>query len=211
MRFRTDLRVRHRREGDGPSTDAELVTRAEVRPAQRRPGQVEVLVVGVAEPDPLPSELLGAFVEGIEAAVADQPALHGHDVVVTVTRVRWDLVHATPRSFHGAGEVMVRRLVSALSGDDGQTCPVCGKAIPRYAPHPDRLCPECVSRAVDGQGRLLRLYNESLGGGFMAVHADDGRRAVAVERDHIVYVDGVRCRADEARLGGIVVSADTSA
>jgi hypothetical protein len=44
-----------------------------------------------------------------------------------------------------------------------------------------------------------------MSGGFVATFADDKAPAEAVSRDHIVFVDGLRCWADEARFGGIVV------
>ena len=74
---------------------------------------------------------------------------------------------------------------------------------PRY---PDYLCGECASRAVDIDGRPLWLSNVSpLSGGFVVTFADDGTPADSVSRDHIVFVDGLRCWADEARFGGIVI------
>jgi hypothetical protein len=86
-----------------------------------------------------------------------------------------------------------------------QHCPICHtevRADPRY---PDRLCNECARRAVDGDGRPLKFYNTSLSGGFEAIYADDNAPAAAVTQDHIVFVDGVPCMADEARFGGIVI------
>ncbi len=82
-----------------------------------------------------------------------------------------------------------------------QSCPVCGasqSANPRY---PAYLCRDCCERAVDETGRRLRFYNTDLGGGFAAVVADTGE-----PRDsHVCFVNGIRCRADEARFGGIVI------
>jgi hypothetical protein len=44
--------------------------------------------------------------------------------------------------------------------------------------------------------------NESVSGGFIAMYRDTGE-----PRDsHICYVDGLRCWADEAHMGGTVVS-----
>ena len=85
-----------------------------------------------------------------------------------------------------------------------QPCPGCGRTVPRSDRYPVYLCRECVGRAVDAAGRAVSLWNESLSGGFLATYAD-GSPAPEVTRDRIVYVDGVRCHADEAHLGGIVV------
>lgn len=69
---------------------------------------------------------------------------------------------------------------------------------PRY---PDQVCRACVRRACDEEGRPLQFYNVSLSGGFVARYADSGRE----RHSHVCYIDGVKCRADEARLGGMVV------
>lgn len=86
--------------------------------------------------------------------------------------------------------------------NDVYHCPICGKAeeaSPRYTRY---ICVECGSRAVDEQGRALRFTNESLSGGYLAFYRDTdepyGR--------HICWVDGRKCWADEAHMGGIVVS-----
>ena len=84
-------------------------------------------------------------------------------------------------------------------------CPICGTEQPALSRYPDYLCRGCVSRASTKDGRRLQLVNTSAGGGFAARYADDGELCEEVTLTHIVYVDGVRCWADEARLGGIVV------
>jgi len=56
---------------------------------------------------------------------------------------------------------------------------------------------------VDEQGRALEFFNTGLGGGFRAVYADSREE----RRSHVCFINGVRCWADEARFGGIVVEA----
>jgi len=82
-------------------------------------------------------------------------------------------------------------------------CPICGAPAPASPRYPRRLCPACVLEATDAQGRLLRFSNESMSGGFEARYADTGAR----HDSHDCFVRGLRCRADEARFGGIVVQA----
>ncbi|MBN1813956.1 MAG: hypothetical protein JXA14_19120 [Anaerolineae bacterium] len=82
-----------------------------------------------------------------------------------------------------------------------KACPICGgrmSANPRY---PRQVCGTCVGRACDEDGRPLRFYNTSLSGGFVARYVDDG----ADRESHECIIDGVRCWADEAHMGGIVV------
>jgi hypothetical protein len=62
-----------------------------------------------------------------------------------------------------------------------------------------------VGRAASADGRRLDLVNTSPTGGFAVRYADSGELAEEESVTHVVYVDGVRCRADEGRVGGIVV------
>lgn len=78
-------------------------------------------------------------------------------------------------------------------------------ADPRY---PRRLCLRCAGRTVDAAGRVVRLADVSLSGGFAAHHVDDGSRCEQATADGRVLVDGVPCHAGEARFGGVVVRAD---
>lgn len=84
-----------------------------------------------------------------------------------------------------------------------QACPVCGVEVipsPRY---PLYLCPACASRASDRDGHRLIFANASLSGGFIARYVQSG----APYSSHDCYIDGIACRADEARFGGIIIQA----
>jgi len=88
---------------------------------------------------------------------------------------------------------------------DDYRCPVCGKAgevSPRY---PRYICVECAHRAVDEHGRRLQFSNVAFSGGFEARYVDSGE----LRESHKCYFDGIRCIADEAHMGGIVVSLDS--
>jgi hypothetical protein len=84
-------------------------------------------------------------------------------------------------------------------------CPICGVEQPALPRYPGYLCRDCVSRAASKDGRPLRLVNTGDAGGFAARYADSGELAEEESVTHVVYVDGVRCWADEGRVGGIVV------
>jgi hypothetical protein len=43
--------------------------------------------------------------------------------------------------------------------------------------------------------------NVSLSGGFVARYADTGE----ARESHVCFIDGVKCWADEARFGGIII------
>lgn len=89
------------------------------------------------------------------------------------------------------------------SEDDrtSQPCPICGtgqRPNPRY---PRYLCSECAAEASDESGRQLQFGNTSMSGGFQAFYVDTGE----VRESHVCFIRGVRCWADEARFGGIVI------
>jgi hypothetical protein len=58
---------------------------------------------------------------------------------------------------------------------------------------------------TDRAQRPVRLGNESMSGGFIVLHDDDGSRCEQVMADGRVLVDGVEYRAGEAHMGGCVV------
>jgi len=84
-------------------------------------------------------------------------------------------------------------------------CPICGRKQPALPRYPGYLCRECVARASTQDERRLVLVNTSLAGGFAARYADTEELCEEATVTHVVYVDGVRCWADESRVGGIVV------
>ena len=88
-----------------------------------------------------------------------------------------------------------------MSGKSTRACPICGRPIQANPRYPRQVCADCTRKTADEHGRALRFYNQGLSGGFQAQYADTGEW-----RDSpTCYVDGVQCRAEEGRFGGIVV------
>jgi hypothetical protein len=58
-----------------------------------------------------------------------------------------------------------------------------------------------MDQATDKSGRSLEFANIDATGGFQAFYSDTGEHY----RDHVCFVRGVRCCADEAHFGGIVI------
>jgi hypothetical protein len=90
---------------------------------------------------------------------------------------------------------------------DSQSCPICATTVRPNPRYPNYLCGHCASKAVDAKGRPLSFYNASMSGGLEAKFTDDGSPAEEVTRTQIVFVNGRKCFADEARFGGIVLEA----
>lgn len=84
--------------------------------------------------------------------------------------------------------------------EDERPCAICSAPV-HFSPRtPERVCVVCALEAVDAKGLSLRFSNDDMGGGFVAT-ASDGKRSA----DHICFVRGVRCWADEAYFGGIAL------
>jgi hypothetical protein len=82
-----------------------------------------------------------------------------------------------------------------------KACPICGERMRDNPRYPRRVCRACVERACDEEGRPLGFCNTALSGGFLARYLDSGE-----DRDsHECFIDGIRCWAEEAYLGGIAV------
>jgi hypothetical protein len=82
-----------------------------------------------------------------------------------------------------------------------QFCPICSRPVRASHRYPDYVCDDCAALAVDEQGRKLAFFNTSMSGGFEARYADTDETRFS----HDCFVRGVRCRADEAYFGGIVI------
>jgi hypothetical protein len=88
-----------------------------------------------------------------------------------------------------------------MSGEEHQSCPICLAEVTPSQRYPRYLCGNCDRKATDENGRSLVFSNESLSGGFIARYADTGE----AREGHVCFIDGVECRADEARFGGIII------
>ena len=82
-------------------------------------------------------------------------------------------------------------------------CPICRVSLRVVERYPRYVCAECASRASDETGRLLGFGNTHIGGGYAAWY----RETQDEYTSHDCWIDGIACRADEARFGGIVSQA----
>lgn len=82
-----------------------------------------------------------------------------------------------------------------------QICPICSTAVGVSERYPNYVCEKCYLRAADEEGRSLKFHNVSFSGGFVAIYADTREE----RNSHICYIDGIKCWADEAHMGGIVI------
>lgn len=88
-----------------------------------------------------------------------------------------------------------------MTTSDVQRCPLCDqpvRAVPRY---PRYVCRACAAKARSADGRPLFFFNRDWSGGVLGRYLDSGE----VYDDVICYIDGVKCMAEEARFGGVVI------
>lgn len=83
-------------------------------------------------------------------------------------------------------------------------CPICFRKVKKSFRYPNYVCSDCCQRASDENGRLLNFFNVDLSGGFWGRYVDTKE----IYESHVCYIDGVKCYADEAHFGGIVIEID---
>jgi len=82
-----------------------------------------------------------------------------------------------------------------------QFCPICDAEVEVVLRYPNYVCRKCAGKANLADRRKLIFCNKDHSGGFVAFYADTKESYDS----HVCFIEGVRCRADEARFGGIVI------
>lgn len=80
-------------------------------------------------------------------------------------------------------------------------CPICSEPTSHQERYPLSVCSNCFNKASDRIGRKLSFFNTNFGGGCQAVVDETGEEY----NSKVCYINKVKCRADEARFGGIVI------
>jgi hypothetical protein len=87
-----------------------------------------------------------------------------------------------------------------------QKCPVCKEnveCVPRY---PRYVCEDCQQKhpPVNSDGKEVEYFNLGFGGGVGSCLKGE-QPTDPPQSEHICFINGVKCWADEARFGGIVI------
>jgi N-glycosidase YbiA len=90
-----------------------------------------------------------------------------------------------------------------MSIETNHPCPVCSQSVLHIERYPRSVCGDCYDRACNTKGQKLSFFNTCISGGFEAVVDENQEKHLG----HVCYIDGVECRADEGRFGGIVIEA----
>ena len=81
-------------------------------------------------------------------------------------------------------------------------CPICDEQTHLSERYPHSVCSECSGKTFNENNEKIEFYNIDIYGGFYSII--NGERS---EEDKC-YINGIKCHAQEARFGGIVVSVD---
>jgi hypothetical protein len=81
------------------------------------------------------------------------------------------------------------------------SCPICKVSLRKLERYPRYVCSTCMRHAKSEDGQLLFFYNMSLSGGFSAKYVASGESYNL----NYCWINGVKCYADEARFGCIVI------
>jgi len=93
-------------------------------------------------------------------------------------------------------------------------CPICLETLTHFCPrYPKAICSKCAdSNIKDNDGNLVSFHNIYISGGFISKHTinNNYNNSVIVEKkEHECWVnngiENIKCYADEARFGGIVI------
>jgi len=79
--------------------------------------------------------------------------------------------------------------------------PICETSLNASISYPNYICNNCSQKAKDFDGRQLIFFNLGTGGGYGAKYVDSNEDYLS----HECYINGIKCSADEAKFGGIVI------
>jgi hypothetical protein len=160
-------------------------------------GRVDSAVAFIWDRDP----------DGTRGAIAIELRLQGMEAPIRYLQ-RYRLADEAQAASELGPPIVAGKCTWGRHGEDEPSfpplrCPVCAAEMvddtPRY---PYRVCGTCVGMAQSADGRPLRFGSQGMGG-FIATFADTGE----IHSGHECFIAGVRCEANEAHLGGIVVEA----
>jgi hypothetical protein len=87
---------------------------------------------------------------------------------------------------------------------DGSVCPTCGGSGRNSERYPAAVCQNCEASVLDGHGKTVKLFNDSMSGGLLIMSGKRRLTGALAERLPL-FVKGIECRAREHRFGGVVL------
>ena len=89
-----------------------------------------------------------------------------------------------------------------MEESEKQHCPICSNEVIPMSRYSNYICDKCIKEATDGEGRKVVFGNTNVLG-----HGCQGKyRATDEEYEtNICFIKGMKCKAQEAYFGGIVI------
>lgn len=89
--------------------------------------------------------------------------------------------------------------------ESSQTCPLCAASVDLCQRYPNYVCDGCIDThgVVTEDNKKITFANIDYTGGFKSKIEGD----IEFGNVHACYINSHKCYADEARFGGIVISA----
>jgi hypothetical protein len=93
-------------------------------------------------------------------------------------------------------------------------CPICLDIMDYYTPrYPNMICGKCANgnnvnnvnngKILDSFGNEVSFGNIDISGGFISYHKINNE--IVKKEDHLCWINTIKCYANEARFGGIVI------
>ena len=79
-------------------------------------------------------------------------------------------------------------------------CPICNNLRFTTSRYPKKICSNCEELTVTENNEKIRFFNIDNTGGFLSIVNNHHGNI------HECYINNIKCYADEARFGGIVIS-----
>ena len=84
-----------------------------------------------------------------------------------------------------------------------EPCIICKKDHMIIERYPNAVFNKCSSQTQTKNGMEINFGNIDLSGGFVSYIFQAG--SCEEGEEHICYIDGIKCYADESRFGGVVI------
>jgi hypothetical protein len=87
-------------------------------------------------------------------------------------------------------------------------CPICLDIMDYFTPrYPNMICGKCANdnngKILDSFGNEVSFGNLDIYGGFASYHKINNE--IVKKEDHLCWINTIKCYANEARFGGIVI------
>lgn len=89
---------------------------------------------------------------------------------------------------------------SNLKKESISNCPICNEEIEFQSRYPNRICENCINCLTDLNGKSVEFHNTDIWGGIQGIYSATGH----IYSETICYFNGIECKAEEGRFGGII-------